>query len=306
MREKLYDITKSYNIEMTFENIKKILLFLDNSLKNKKGANNTFELKFINGDKIKFGSIDEIIEEIEKNNLIDISEIGLTLGAFDNRGYMGVTFYVNSSYYHDKNLYLNLRDLTEETKFFYERLMLKIKNDFHSDILKSAEKSDFKISKEKIDIIKKTKLCPFSDTKECNLEKTRRKKPFCFIALPTSLRNGSAMEYIEETLTEMNVDICKAVDNVSPAKEMWCDKICSKILESDFCIVFLNEEKRKANPNVYYEYGFMSGINKKIIPIQNTKHKLQFDVSNRDTIKYSKKEELKKKLKKAIEHILKN
>ena len=51
----------------------------------------------------------------------------------------------------------------------------------------------------------KMELCLFSDNKKCSLEKSKKEKPFCFIALPTSLANTLAMNYIEEVLSNLNI-----------------------------------------------------------------------------------------------------
>lgn len=65
-----------------------------------------------------------------------------------------------------------------------------------------------------------------------------------------------------------------------------------KIIESLFCIVLLNDTMVKngiqsPNPNVYYEYGLMTSLNKKIIPLQREDQKLAFNIQSLDTIKYT-------------------
>jgi hypothetical protein len=78
-----------------------------------------------------------------------------------------------------------------------------------------------------------------------------------------------------------------------PAKDIFCEKVCTEIIESQFCIVLLADpliEKRPVpNPNIYYEYGLMTGFAKTIIPLQREEQRLAFNVQSFDTIKYTPK-----------------
>ena len=94
--------------------------------------------------------------------------------------------------------------------------------------------------------------------------------------------------------------------------DSFCDKICSKILGSQFCVVLLNDpiisiEKyadsakngvvlRGARPNVYYEYGIAVAASKNIIPLMRRDMKLPFDVQHLDAILYGHPDELRTKL----------
>jgi len=59
-----------------------------------------------------------------------------------------------------------------------------------------------------------------------------------------------------------------AVDQREFQKDIFCEKICTKIIESLFCIVILNDvtdvgdNVKKPNANVYYEYGLMTAFQK--------------------------------------------
>jgi hypothetical protein len=96
--------------------------------------------------------------------------------------------------------------------------------------------------------------------------------------------------------------------------DSFCDKICSKIMGSVFCIAMLNdpivheypEESnakkflRAPRANVYYELGIAVALGKKIIPVIRKDMKLPFDVQHVDAITYENHAELQKKLKSAV------
>ena len=115
----------------------------------------------------------------------------------------------------------------------------------------------------------------------------------CFIASPAHQEVAWELERIKTLLRKKDIEPYIAVEEFNPQKDIYCEKICSKIIESQFCIVILNEvtykinekEVKMPNPNVYYEYGFMTALNKKIIPIQIQDQKLAFNIQGLDTVK---------------------
>jgi len=101
--------------------------------------------------------------------------------------------------------------------------------------------------------------------------------------------------------------------------DAFCDKICSKIRVSRFCVVMLNDpiiqcgnEKsetkshsiRVPSANVYYEFGIAVALGKPIIPIVRKGFSLPFDIQHLDVIIYTDKLDLKKKLKPSIRSTL--
>jgi len=74
-------------------------------------------------------------------------------------------------------------------------------------------------------------------------------------------------------------------------QDIFCTKICGKIIESQFCLVILDDLVRDGvnipNPNVYYEYGLMTSLGKHIIPLQKDGLKLAFNIQSYDTVKYT-------------------
>lgn len=96
--------------------------------------------------------------------------------------------------------------------------------------------------------------------------------------------------------------------------DVFCDKICSKIQESRFCVAMLNDpivelvdeetktKHRSKSPsaNVYYEFGMAVALKKPIIPVIRRGSKLPFDVQHLDAIIYDDALDLKEKLKKPI------
>lgn len=114
----------------------------------------------------------------------------------------------------------------------------------------------------------------------------------CFIATPFSDEVELELSIIKQKLKENNVEPYIAAEEREYQKDIFCEKICSKIIESLFCIVILNDIADvdgciKPNANVYYEYGLMTSFNKKIIPIQKEGQDLAFNIRSLDTIKYT-------------------
>ena len=90
----------------------------------------------------------------------------------------------------------------------------------------------------------------------------------CFVASPNSEEVALELEIIQQVLRDANIEPYIAVEQREFQKDIFCEKICSKIIESQFCIVILKEVAEKPNANVYYEYGLMTAFHKKIIPIR--------------------------------------
>lgn len=89
------------------------------------------------------------------------------------------------------------------------------------------------------------------------------------------------------------IDLVEAGTLRTPGQLVFCQKICSQIVTSLFCAIFLNADEidgqKVPNANVNMEYGMMLAFNKYVIPFQLEEQKLPFNVAGLDTIKYSKK-----------------
>jgi len=115
----------------------------------------------------------------------------------------------------------------------------------------------------------------------------------CFVACPNSDEIALELEVIKQKLRQVNIEPYIAVDNRDFQKDIFCEKICTKIIESQFCIVILNDVRdpidqiRKPNANVYYEYGLMTAFRKIMIPVQRLDHQLAFNIQSLDTLKYN-------------------
>jgi hypothetical protein len=106
--------------------------------------------------------------------------------------------------------------------------------------------------------------------------------PSCFIAYGFN-RSALEMEILRALLKERRIETYEAGGELAPAQQVFCQKICSKIVQSQFCIVLLNNETvdgvQTTNANVYMEYGLMLGFNKCIVPFQHEDYHLPFNVS---------------------------
>jgi len=104
----------------------------------------------------------------------------------------------------------------------------------------------------------------------------------CFIACPSENGIEITLELISEKLTKAGIEAIIAVKERAYGQDIFCTKICGKIIESRFCLVILDDsiiEKRNIpNPNVYYEYGLMTALQKHIIPLQKDNLKLAFNL----------------------------
>ncbi len=139
------------------------------------------------------------------------------------------------------------------------------------------------------------------------MDKRIRKNEICVINLPrcdyvfSSTRscfiaygfNASPleMEVLSGLLRERGIEPVEAGGRLAPGQNVFCAKICSKIIVSQFCIVLANNSKASEgeapNANVLIEYGLMLGFNKYVIPFQLESQQLPFNVAGLDTIKYN-------------------
>ncbi|KLU62682.1 hypothetical protein CEB3_c09940 [Peptococcaceae bacterium CEB3] len=113
----------------------------------------------------------------------------------------------------------------------------------------------------------------------------------CFIACPASEEISLELSVIKEKLRKYKIEPYVAVEERELGKDIFCEKICGKIIEAKFCVVILNHVKNEngtlvPNSNVYYEYGLMTGLHKKIIPIQKEGQKLAFNIQSFESIIY--------------------
>ncbi|MBM3156982.1 MAG: hypothetical protein FJ004_06820 [Chloroflexi bacterium] len=120
----------------------------------------------------------------------------------------------------------------------------------------------------------------------------------CFIACPSSEDIEPILALIGEKLSKIGIEPVIAIKERAYGQDIFCIKICGKIIESQFCIVILDDTIKRLdknteigipNPNVYYEYGLMTALGKHIIPLQKSEQQLAFNIQTHDTIKYMPK-----------------
>lgn len=130
----------------------------------------------------------------------------------------------------------------------------------------------------------------------------------CFIACPADERYSTKLDVIKTILESKQYEYYIALQKLDPANFAFCTKICSRIIQSQFCIVLLDYSETKKgkempNPNVHMEYGMMLSQNKHVIPLQNEKYSLSFNIAPLDTIKYTEGN-FKTKVTEAIENAI--
>jgi hypothetical protein len=114
----------------------------------------------------------------------------------------------------------------------------------------------------------------------------------CFIAYGFST-SGFERDILTSILQERGIEAVDAGGRLEPGKSVFCIKICSKIIVSQFCVLFANHDvirrKEVPNANVNMEYGLILGHNKYVIPFQRDDQTLPFNVYGLDTVKYNQK-----------------
>jgi len=137
--------------------------------------------------------------------------------------------------------------------------------------------------------IRKNEKC-FIGNPACNYVYESAK--LCFVACPSDRKYTLKIEVIKDIIETKQYECHIALRRSSPGNLAFCTKICSKIIQSQFCIVMLDPSISKEgyeypNPNVYLEYGMMMSQHKYIIPLQEEKYNLAFNIFPLDTIKYT-------------------
>lgn len=138
-------------------------------------------------------------------------------------------------------------------------------------------------------------ILPFNEQcfirKDHNCGKLLGASKSCFIACPTDNNLEPILQLMSEKLSKVGIEPIIAVKERAYGQDIFCTKICGKIIESRFCIVILDDTIKKGknipNPNVYYEYGLMTSLRKHIIPLQKEDLELAFNIQSYDTIKYN-------------------
>lgn len=115
----------------------------------------------------------------------------------------------------------------------------------------------------------------------------------CFIAYGFKT-SPMEMAILRNLLEQRGIQCEEAGGQLAPGQNAFCQKICSKIITSQFCIVLLNHDEKEGNlipnANVCIEYGLLLGFNKYLIPFQREKQTLPFNVAGLDTVKYTDEE----------------
>ncbi|MBN2396675.1 MAG: hypothetical protein JXC36_09495 [Candidatus Atribacteria bacterium] len=128
-----------------------------------------------------------------------------------------------------------------------------------------------------------------------------------FVAAPADDLYKLKISYIQRVVESHGFECYLALRNFEPGSFAFCTKICSKIIQSKFCIVLLDPSLKDGinipNPNVNLEYGMMIAQNKYIIPLQEEKYALPFNISPLDTIKYNDSN-FEEKVVSAIDHAI--
>src|SRR5215468_2053995 len=93
----------------------------------------------------------------------------------------------------------------------------------------------------------------------------------CFIGFGFA-ESALEMSILRNLLRDRGIEAVEASGSLAPGQNAFCVKICSKIIQAQFCVILLNNDIRDGrempNANVNMEYGLMLGFNKHVIPFQ--------------------------------------
>jgi len=123
-----------------------------------------------------------------------------------------------------------------------------------------------------------------------------RDRDTVFIAAPSDDQYHFETDAAERAVRAANLSPMVAVHESLLSRDVFCEKICTHIIESRFCVVFLNG----GNPNVFYEYGIMRPFRKRVISLQRAEERPPFNVQHLDIVRYPRAT-LKEMLKDAVE-----
>lgn len=151
--------------------------------------------------------------------------------------------------------------------------------------------------------------CLISDSRTC---KPERPTNLVFVIGPSSREFLSDINKIKGVLKGVGLEgYFASMSKKEKGLDIFCDKICTKIMSSIFCIAVLNdpvlsncegdssgnkENSRVPRANVYYEYGLAVAMGKKVIPVARGDMKPPFDVQQIDTVRYENQEDLQTQL----------
>lgn len=117
-----------------------------------------------------------------------------------------------------------------------------------------------------------------------------------FIAAPSADEYHFEVNAAKEIVNSAGLLPEVAVHRQLLSEDIFCEKICACIIESRFCIVFING----GNPNVFYEYGLMRPLRKRVISLLRADERPAFNVGHLDTVSYQRSR-LKEMLAEAVD-----
>lgn len=117
-----------------------------------------------------------------------------------------------------------------------------------------------------------------------------------FVAAPSADEYHFEVNTAKEIVSSAGLLPEVAVHKQLLSQDIFCEKVCACIIESRFCIVFMNG----GNPNVFYEYGLMRPLRKRVISLLRADEKPAFNVGHLDTVSYQRSR-LKEMLAEAVD-----
>lgn len=104
----------------------------------------------------------------------------------------------------------------------------------------------------------------------------------CFIAASTEAEE--VLDEVKEVLGQVGIEPCRPETIHLSDMQVFCENVCSKVIESLLCIAFIGGTDRA----VHFEYGLMTALGKKIIPVQLGEGPATVNVHDATTIRFTR------------------
>jgi hypothetical protein len=119
-----------------------------------------------------------------------------------------------------------------------------------------------------------------------------RARNICFLAAACAPAVQPRIDQIVTAAEDLGLTCMVAERRQKFSREVFCEKICKPIVESRFCIVLLDESRRRPkwrpapNANVYLEYGMMLVREKLVVAFTPRGQDIRFNIRHLDLVEY--------------------
>jgi len=187
----------------------------------------------------------------------------------------------------------SIRDELRKLGLLYKTVELIVDDIYLKEIRSAERKAPKKEEPIKVEKI----LCPFT-TSEC-VYKDNLNEKMTFVGMPFSADSVDIYAFgIRPAIEEAGLKAWRA-DEIPSTGPLFC-KICSAIRQSGLVVIDISG----ANPNVMFELGMATALEKRVILLKNHKYSVPSDLAGFEYVEYRNALELKPALTRIIEQLL--